>query len=648
MAVNLSPVGGAAAQFFNNDGVPLAGGKIATYLAGTTTPAATYTTSAGSIAHSNPIILDSSGRVPTGEIWVTNNTSYKFILYDLNDVLIGSYDNLVGINDVNAANVTYTPNANSLFTATTVAGALDQVSNKQSGSSYVGFLADGTNAIATNLQTKLREYVSVFDFMTPAQIADVQARTYTLDTINAIDAAIAASPDVYFPPGGYLISRAIALTGNTTNGRHLYGSQNFNTVIKRTTTNSQVINTRTVTCVMYVGGLDHIIENFYVVGVTGSVDGVVIDCARTTISDVWSDNSRRAFYAFQPYICIFDRLIAKNASETAFDFATAGVFGKTSLAFTNCGIENCGNGFLMADVVYSSMTACFADYVNRPMPGNPYGVGYGSRASSYGVYSFNKCDITLNGCGVENSSGNGIISLGADGGNSVVVNSMTAFLVDSTYVPTTEWATYPNWAVGPIQTGNNPNSLQINGGRWNWQNTVVPVSYPTKPVASLVAFNFDASGYPGRKNIMVNVAGTLIPDDNTFPFAGNGNYFEFCRSSFNTQPKFQFKLSGTGTVITIPIVSQGTSTQRHVIKILGVNDASNNINPYGTEASIDFASFTALYNVSYWNSKNVTSVAASGMNLQITLTSALVNPIIWVEVLSTDPKLISLNNITIA
>jgi hypothetical protein len=504
-----------------------------------------------------------------------------------------------------------------------------------------------TGAVQTNVEEKLSESVSVFDFMTPAQIADVQARTYTLDTIGAIEAAIAASPAVYFPPGGYLVSRAIALTGNTINGRHLYGSQNFNTVIKRTTTNSQVINTRTVTCVMYVGGLDHIIENLYILGVTGSVDGMVIDCARTTISNVWTEFTRRGFYAFQPYICIFDRLIAKNASETAFDFATAGVFGKTSLAFTNCGIENCGNGFLLADVVYSSMTACFADYVNRPMPGNPYGVGYGSRASRYGVYSFNKCDITLNGCGVENSSGNGIISLGDDGGNSVVVNSMTAFLVDSTYVPT-EWATYPNWAVGPIQTGNGPNSLQVNGGRWNWQNTVVPISYPTKPVASLVAFNFDAGGYPGRNNIMVNVAGTLIPDNNTFPFAGNGNYFEFCRSSFNTQPKFQFKLSGTGTVITIPIVAQGNGEQRHVLTLLGVTDQAGFAAARGTEATINFASLNSLLNIGYWNSNNITSVTASGMNLQITLTASLVDPIIWIEVLSTDPKLITLNNITIA
>jgi hypothetical protein len=95
MAVFLSPVGGVAAQFFDNNGVILSGGKLYTYAAGTTTPQATYTSSSGVTAHSNPIILDSAGRVPGGEVWLTS-ARYKFVLYTSVNVLIATYDNIAG------------------------------------------------------------------------------------------------------------------------------------------------------------------------------------------------------------------------------------------------------------------------------------------------------------------------------------------------------------------------------------------------------------------------------------------------------------------------------------------------------------------------------------------------------------------------
>jgi hypothetical protein len=95
MAVFLSPVGGAAAQFFDNNGNPLTGGKLYSYAAGTTTPQVTYTSSSGVTAHTNPIILDSAGRVPGGEIWI-NPPPYKFVLNTSTDVLIATYDNITG------------------------------------------------------------------------------------------------------------------------------------------------------------------------------------------------------------------------------------------------------------------------------------------------------------------------------------------------------------------------------------------------------------------------------------------------------------------------------------------------------------------------------------------------------------------------
>jgi hypothetical protein len=100
MSVNLSPVAGAAAQFLDNSGNVLTGGKLYTYLAGTTTPAATYTSSTGLTFHSNPIILDAAGRISNGgEIWLTALQSYKFVIKTSTDVLLGTYDNIFPIID---------------------------------------------------------------------------------------------------------------------------------------------------------------------------------------------------------------------------------------------------------------------------------------------------------------------------------------------------------------------------------------------------------------------------------------------------------------------------------------------------------------------------------------------------------------------
>ena len=96
MTVSLSPVAGAGWQFFDNNGVPLSGGLIYTYLAGTSTPAATYTTNSGSVSNANPIVLDSSGR-PSNEIWLSSNLTYKFILQTSVNVQIWSADNIYGI-----------------------------------------------------------------------------------------------------------------------------------------------------------------------------------------------------------------------------------------------------------------------------------------------------------------------------------------------------------------------------------------------------------------------------------------------------------------------------------------------------------------------------------------------------------------------
>jgi hypothetical protein len=94
-SVLLSSVG-IGQQFFDNNGVPLAGGLIYTYQAGSSTPLATYQDNAGTIANANPIVLDSSGRVPN-EIWLLNGYSYKFIITSASGTSLITLDNLYGI-----------------------------------------------------------------------------------------------------------------------------------------------------------------------------------------------------------------------------------------------------------------------------------------------------------------------------------------------------------------------------------------------------------------------------------------------------------------------------------------------------------------------------------------------------------------------
>lgn len=190
MTVNLSPFGGAGAQFLDNSGNVLTGGKIFTYAAGTTTNQVTYTTSLGNIPHSNPIILDASGRVPSGgEIWLTDGLSYKFVLTDSNNVLIGTYDNIIlGV-----------PASQVLFTGFKGQVGVVQDLADDDGSDWIGFKQSGTGAVAISAQDKMRQIVSVKDF---GAVGDG-----IVNDTAAIQAAINSGlKNINFPSGSYAIT----------------------------------------------------------------------------------------------------------------------------------------------------------------------------------------------------------------------------------------------------------------------------------------------------------------------------------------------------------------------------------------------------------------------------------------------------------
>jgi len=133
MAVNLSPIGNGQ-QFFDNTGLPLNGGLIYTYQAGSTTPLATYTDVNGTVANSNPIVLDSSGRPPS-EVWLTYGFNYKFVVQTSAFVTLGTYDNIYGI--IGVLNTS---------TGTTIPTGMISLWYGSIGSVPLGwYLCDGTN-----------------------------------------------------------------------------------------------------------------------------------------------------------------------------------------------------------------------------------------------------------------------------------------------------------------------------------------------------------------------------------------------------------------------------------------------------------------------------------------------------------------------
>jgi hypothetical protein len=99
MAYFLSPIGNE--QQFDANGDPLVGGKILTYLAGSTTPTATYTDDTGGTPQANPIILNALGLPDSSApIWLAEGVAYKFVFQDADGVATRApVDDISGVND---------------------------------------------------------------------------------------------------------------------------------------------------------------------------------------------------------------------------------------------------------------------------------------------------------------------------------------------------------------------------------------------------------------------------------------------------------------------------------------------------------------------------------------------------------------------
>jgi hypothetical protein len=203
MAVLLSPIGGVAGQFFDNNGNPLVGGKLFTYAAGTTTPQATFTSALGITPHSNPIILNGGGRVP-GEIWLTDGLQYKFVLFSSTDQLIGSWDNIVGINSnfvnfVTSEEIQIATAGQTVFTLTTM--------QYQPGTNSLVVYVDGVNQVQGGSFSYVETNSTTVTFTTGLHVGAV-VKFVSAQTLTG--SATSADLVSYLPAGFGAVAQSVA------------------------------------------------------------------------------------------------------------------------------------------------------------------------------------------------------------------------------------------------------------------------------------------------------------------------------------------------------------------------------------------------------------------------------------------------------
>jgi len=449
-------------QFFTANGVPLSGGKLYTYAAGTTTPLVSYTDAGGATPNANPVILNSRGEA---SVWLSN-ANYKFKLTDSTDVEIWTVDNIDGSAPASLA---------------TLAAS--------SGASLIGYMPNG--GTATTVQNKLRQFVTPFDFGAVG------------NGVTDDRAALKAALESGYPVDGR--GYTYAINGSCT-PLSIVGLQNANLVQTgdRSASNAQTLNlvglsdfylndlvinmgTGITTLFqddgnsgLYIGGTDYLtyVQNFRVnnVTVTGNgcgagiqirhakrffVDGCLVhdrvsgsspdptndsqngiqlfNCANFTLSNSQSYNLKtrlsgvntlkwtRGFLFVEIRDCT---IVGCNSTEVdqGYDFSGAYVsannyIGNRRWTLSGCTANGCGTfGFKFANVTREGVvTGCIAN--------DSATVGFifsgSSSALPVGLEGYNTQNIDVVGCKVVNVLGTGWSSALAQGFR-VAENAVTA------------------------------------------------------------------------------------------------------------------------------------------------------------------------------------------------------------------------------
>lgn len=291
-------------QFFGTDGVPLSGGSV-------------YIGTVGLNPETNPIAIywDEDKTIPAAQPVKTLN-GYAVRNGTPARVYIDQNDYSLTVKDKKGQLVFFVAKATSLADA-----------------AKVSYLPAGTGAVPTDVQSVLRQYmVSVFDFMTKAQIADVQAGTLTIDCAAAINAAntyLASRPTggtLWFPNGVYLTLSGIDIPAyvnwlGESPGWVSGTNANYGVCIYKKHTSNAITFNKTIAGGQYV-------ENICIVG-RGAVDvggsGFVINTAsdvvlrRCNVFHVYLHSFVVGDGSATCYTCVLDDCYSNNP-ETGNNF----------------------------------------------------------------------------------------------------------------------------------------------------------------------------------------------------------------------------------------------------------------------------------------------------------------------------------------
>jgi len=321
------------------------------------------------------------------------------------------------------------------LTAVNVQGALDELDYEKvavnqlassDGSSLVGYMPAGVGAVATTVQKKLRESVSVsvldFGAVGDGVANDTSAIQAAIESIKAIGGS------VFFPPGSYNISSPIVLWSNIM----MFSDFGAATIIKTSATTYTGSSGVAKNAVIYLDAPSGFtsrskIEGLTIIGDRTTVTGIFLgNSNKITVDSVTIDGVLTGVRGESNFLITMSQ-VRVNSSAFAFDFS--GTSDKTSLNFQSCYAEACGGGWAFSATKYTTLNGCAADYINTGgKPGNPYGAAAGGNYLAEGyVYLFSASDVVLNGCGCESSTASYIY---AESSN-VTLNSCNGYLIEN-------------------------------------------------------------------------------------------------------------------------------------------------------------------------------------------------------------------------